>query len=68
MISIKDTYDAPDVSRNTTALGRYDSKALINRINQYTLPYTHTHGHPSTHTHTELCTCLLTYLLQTRPV
>ena len=51
MISIKDTYDAPDVSRNTTALGRHDSKALIYRINQHTPPYTHTDTPPHTHTH-----------------
>ena len=31
-IMIKDTYDAPDLSRNATALGMYNSKALINKI------------------------------------
>ena len=29
---IKDTYDAPDLSRNATELGTYNSKALINKI------------------------------------
>ena len=31
-IMIKDTYDALDLSRNPTALGMYNSKALINKI------------------------------------
>ena len=48
IIKIKEIYDGPDLVRNTTALGAYNSKSLqsiISRIHQHThIPPHHTHA------------------------
>lgn len=56
MIIAKDSDGAPDISRNTVALGAYDIKHLKNKTKQKTLingiNQTHPHGHPAPPIHT----------------
>ena len=54
-IIIKDIYHAPDLSRNMTALGAYNSKVLLNKIHQYTHPHPHTHMHNIIYTERKKC-------------
>ena len=50
ILTIMEIFDAPKLSRYTTALSAYNSKSFIFEINQST--HTHTHIHTHTHTHT----------------
>ena len=46
-IILKDIYDTPDLSRNTTALGVYNSKRTIDKVHKHI----HTSPNPTPHPH-----------------
>ena len=54
--TVEGIHDALHLSRNSTALGAYNSKAIINRTHQHTHADTPVHRHTDTHTHTYLHT------------